>query len=473
MLLLLSAHAVLHAGPAPSGAPHDVDRDLLRSSTEIDLLEAALAVSYDAETAPVPSGDRDRWVRYLQGLRAQLLTRVLTRERTPLSVAREASRVLFGQEGFTIDARWLSGGREADFFLLPRVLSRRQGVPLSLSILLVVLARDAGTPASLVVFPDETFAIFGTGGDEIIVDPDGGGTHPRAWLMGRCPLAQDAPADVYGRALTKREILALLAHAIASWQIEERNLDAARISLMRARRLWPHFPPTYLAMGSIHVRRADMERAELCFRRAVEIDPSEAEGYRWLGEVARQEGSLARAESEFRSAIDKDPRLVEAHLGLGMTLVDAKRLDEAEACFLRAAEIDPGDARAPTGMGLVFLARGMADAAEAALAQAIDLDPACADAYRLRGQLNESLWGDHAAALADFTEAIRLDADDPRARRLRATLYDRTLGRPDQALADYRAFLELAPYDPWAAAAARRIREIVEASGSASRATGS
>jgi len=457
---------LLAAAPLPA-APDDIDRSILRPSAETDLLDASLAISYEAEPGPVPPDDRERWIRYLQGLRAQLLTSVLSGDRSPATVAREASRILFGQEGFTIDARWSSPESwEADFFLLPRVLGRRQGVPLSLSILLAALARDTSTPASIVAFPGYTFAGFGAAGDEVIVDPAGGGVHPRAWLRERCPLPADAPLDVYGRSLTKRETLALLVHAAARCQIADRRLDSARASLVRARRLWPHYPPIYLTMGAIHVRKGDLERADLCFRRAVEIDPSDAHGYRWLGELSRLEGSIERAELEFRSALDRDPRLVEAHLGIGRTLVDAKRPDDAEASFRRAVAIDPGDARAPTGLGLVFLARGEADAAEAALAQAIDLDPACAEAYRLRGELNESLWGDHEAALADFTEAIRLDPEDPRARRLRATLYDRTLGRPDDALADYRAFVDLSPRDPWAASAMRRIREITEGAGS-------
>lgn len=111
----------------------------------IDLGEAALLIGAEAE----PGVDVGRWLGRLDGLAADAQQRVRA-ARSPAAQVRELCRVLYDDYG-------LRGNRDAyeDPWnsYLHRVLERGLGIPISLAVILLEVARRVGVPLQGVSFP--------------------------------------------------------------------------------------------------------------------------------------------------------------------------------------------------------------------------------------------------------------------------------------------------------------------------------
>lgn len=105
--------------------------------------------------------------------------------------AREAalaiSRYLYETLGFT--------GNESEYYdprnsLLPDVLDRRRGIPISLALVYCEVARRAGVRADGVTFPGHFLVrVIAAGGDEVLVDPFFGVASSTRWRSARCSSA--------------------------------------------------------------------------------------------------------------------------------------------------------------------------------------------------------------------------------------------------------------------------------------------
>ena len=134
----------------------------------LDLLEGALLVAQDAR----PSLDRRAIEQQIDELAEPLARRQLAL--LPAAAqARALADQLFVRAGFR--------GNTADYYdpknsFLDEVLARRTGIPISLSVLYVEVARRAGVRASPVGFPGHFMAsIDGGDGARLLIDPFNGG----------------------------------------------------------------------------------------------------------------------------------------------------------------------------------------------------------------------------------------------------------------------------------------------------------
>jgi regulator of sirC expression with transglutaminase-like and TPR domain len=136
--------------------------------TEMDLLEGALLVARDAR----PALDRVTIERQIDEL-AEPLTRRHLAGLPAAAQARALADQLFVRAGFR--------GNTADYYdpknsFLDEVLARRTGIPISLSVLYVEVARRAGVRASPVGFPGHFLASIDDGdGARLVIDPFNGG----------------------------------------------------------------------------------------------------------------------------------------------------------------------------------------------------------------------------------------------------------------------------------------------------------
>jgi len=136
--------------------------------TEMDLLEGALLVARDAR----PGLDRVMIEQQIDEL-AEPLTRRQLAGLPAAAQARALADQLFVRAGFR--------GNTADYYdprnsFLDEVLARRTGIPISLSVLYVEVARRAGVRASPVGFPGHFLASIDDGdGSRLVIDPFNGG----------------------------------------------------------------------------------------------------------------------------------------------------------------------------------------------------------------------------------------------------------------------------------------------------------
>jgi regulator of sirC expression with transglutaminase-like and TPR domain len=129
----------------------------------IDLPRAALAISGLFQ----PGLDVELHLRRLEGLCIAAVANV-PRGAGLTDRVRALNRFLFDQEGF--------GGNLADFYdprnsFLDQVLERRTGIPISLSLVYVEVARQVGIPAFGVGFPGHFLVRIGDGDTLLVLDP--------------------------------------------------------------------------------------------------------------------------------------------------------------------------------------------------------------------------------------------------------------------------------------------------------------
>jgi len=134
---------------------------------ELDLLEGALLIARDAR----PGLDPDHVSRQLDELSRPLVERGAVGLTAPLQAQLMAEH-LFGREGFS--------GNAGDYYdpknsFIDEVLARKIGIPVTLSVLYVEVARRAGIRACPVGFPAHFLARIDDHDRRLVVDPFHGG----------------------------------------------------------------------------------------------------------------------------------------------------------------------------------------------------------------------------------------------------------------------------------------------------------
>ena len=135
---------------------------------DADLAEAALLCAVEAD----PTLDVDVELLRIDALADGLRTRATAMGDDPDRIATELAGYLGGQLGFRGD---LDSYHDPDNALLHRVVARRRGLPISLSILYVAIARRLHIPAYPVHLPGHVVMAIASGDRPRILDPFHGG----------------------------------------------------------------------------------------------------------------------------------------------------------------------------------------------------------------------------------------------------------------------------------------------------------
>ncbi len=205
-----------------------------RPDEEIDLAMACLLIAREE----YPSLDTAAYLRKLDAMAAEARDRIGA-ERHPLTVAAGLCRYLFGEMDFV--------GAEEEYFdprasYLNDVLDRRRGIPLSLSVVYMEVARRAGFEVLGVSLPGHFIVKHPHPDGELFIDPFSGGV---ALTPKECA---SKVHSIYGGAVefqpfmlgaaTKRQILARMAHNLktiyAAGRQHEKALNMVELLLILA-----------------------------------------------------------------------------------------------------------------------------------------------------------------------------------------------------------------------------------------------
>ena len=134
---------------------------------------------------------------------------------TPAERAAALAEVLAGEFGFAGDADTYDDPANAD---LLSVLDRRRGLPVSLSIIWVAMARRLGWRADVLDVPGHALVVIGSEATPIIVDPFLGGVRVGAERLAALVEAVTGPgrAETYLAAMPNRAVLIRLLQNQAS-----------------------------------------------------------------------------------------------------------------------------------------------------------------------------------------------------------------------------------------------------------------
>ncbi|MEH3108259.1 MAG: transglutaminase-like domain-containing protein [Sphingomonas fennica] len=177
---------------------------------DLALDEAALALAH----LDHPDADLAAYRDLLDLIEVQLAT-VAADAATSAARADALAAVLAGDFGFIGDAETYDDPANADMM---RVLDRRRGLPVSLSILWVAMARRLGWDASVLDVPGHVLVVVGADAAPLIVDPFAGGTTVGADRLAALVEASSPPGRAVSHVATmpNRAVLVRLLRNQAS-----------------------------------------------------------------------------------------------------------------------------------------------------------------------------------------------------------------------------------------------------------------
>jgi tetratricopeptide (TPR) repeat protein len=204
--------------------------------------------------------------------------------------------------------------------------------------------------------------------------------HLRASIRANDPdIRQQAAAEVVALpAEVHLETASLLA--LAAWQVQQQQYDAAEATLARADAADPdaRIP---LQRGVVALRAGRPEAAVAWFQDTLVRDPSSAPARQNLGVALYQAGRTAEAVTTLRDLVARDPEATAARLILAQALAASGSSREAAAEFHEVLEREPGNAQALRGYGYATIRLAEYSNAVTAYRGAVGVDPNSADGW--------------------------------------------------------------------------------------------
>jgi regulator of sirC expression with transglutaminase-like and TPR domain len=200
-----------------------------------------------------------------------------------LTAANQAIRLadhIYGTLGFR--------GNEENYYdpknsLLPDVLERRTGIPITLALVYCEIARRAGVPAHGVSFPGHFLVRI-----------------ERNEALGESPGALLVDPFFSGRVLDEEALLKLLRRVTnASETLRPEFLAPATARSILVRML--------VNLKGVHLARGDHARAHLALDRIVTLTPESASALKERGMIAAKLGAIESARADLARALEIDP----------------------------------------------------------------------------------------------------------------------------------------------------------------------
>ncbi|HVW27590.1 MAG TPA: transglutaminase family protein [Polyangiaceae bacterium] len=202
--------------------------------------EALLAVEDDAD-ARLPSADAGVVPKL-----AEIAGRVRAAKRRTASRAEALNSVVFGELGFVREVN----DSDLRFVSLSSVLQSRRGSCVGLGTLYIALGELLGWPVEGVMVPGHFYVRVVDDGDERrnVELLRRGEEMPDAWYAARFAVpGRGAPE--YARALSPKEVLAVVEYDVGRERIWQGRLSEARRVLRRATALFPAFAEAHASLG--------------------------------------------------------------------------------------------------------------------------------------------------------------------------------------------------------------------------------
>jgi tetratricopeptide (TPR) repeat protein len=248
-------------------------------------------------------------------------------------------RVLFEEEGFVYD----DDARDPENYLLERVLSRKRGNCLGLTVLCMIIGERLGIPIGGVYVPTHCFARYEGNGRRINIETaEKGADRKDAWYAEKFRLRGDSP---YLSTLGKREILGVYLQSLGgAYSRRGREAEALRL-YKESKAFYPGLPGAYYNEGVSHQRAGRLEEAIAQYRAALALDPGLGAARGNLGAAYCSCGLLEDGIREYRKALAIDPgnavaraNLAKAHFERGEY---ADAIENCDRAMEQGCRFDP------------------------------------------------------------------------------------------------------------------------------------
>lgn len=197
---------------------------------------------------------------------------------------------LFRHVGLRGDRETYEDPRNA---LLPQVISRRRGLPISLSIIWIDVARRLGLNAVGIGLPGHFLAGLLTSEGLLCIDPFHGGRavgeEEAAELVSRATADRIAFRPDMLKAATHRAILTRLVRNLHLHFVKEETWEEALWTSTHLQLLDPDDSQPYKERGMVHLKRGEAGKAMKDFRAAMDRSSSaDPELVKWMEKLERR-----------------------------------------------------------------------------------------------------------------------------------------------------------------------------------------
>lgn len=295
--------------------------------------------------------DSGKVVRDLDRL-AQRIRGEIAGRRDPESIVSAMNAVVFGDAKFAYDP--VAGNPEN--YLLDRVLEKKQGNCLGMTVLYVALGERLGIPLRGVYVPSHCFARFDDGETRINIEMGKGGA---AWDDARyAKLFNLSEGRPYLRSLDRNEMIGVYLKSLgAACGRKEMDSEAFRL-YDEAARYYPGLPDVYYNAGVLLMREGKVEEAIAQYRRALALDPQHASIRNNLGAALARQGRIDEALPEAQRAVALAPGDVAARGNLAGMYLSSGMTAEGIREYNRILEIDNRNPGALAGLVRAYFIRG-------------------------------------------------------------------------------------------------------------------
>lgn len=340
---------------------HPVQRESLDEMLEhedFDLARALLLFSneyypeFEPTSDPVNVEERmATWTKYADELRASL-----SRLYTPRSRLRRLVEFVHIKLGLRFDRVDRAGHKPENLFL-DKVLERRYGYCVTLSLAYLVFGQMAGVDVQGIRIPGHFAVLYRDMDDhdvpfERVIETTNQGQvrDDISYFVQYRFSSASVRNGVFLTALNDRQIFGTLFNNLAGLTHLRGNDELAVERYSRALELAPRNIEAMYNRGLILHRLGQDRDAMRDFNAAIRLAPNFALGYVARAGLLWEAGEKDAALEDVQTALRKRPDIPETHIMNGQLLAAQGQFKEARDAFLRALEIDPASVAAQNAM---------------------------------------------------------------------------------------------------------------------------
>jgi len=236
-----------------------------RDDGALDLAQMALALAALAR----PGADAAPYAAHLDALADEAEAHSAPGMTAAEQVA-ALNAVLFDRGGYTGDRETYDDLANAD---LMRVIDRKKGLPIALSILYLHIARAIGWPAAGVNFPGHFLVQVGAGEDGLIVDPFAGGAPADLPALLKQTLGPEAASGTVDLEFAlNRDILLRLQNNIKIRCLKAGDVAGGLATVERMALVTPDNPVVWYEAATLNAEVGQLRRARTCLEAVTRLD---------------------------------------------------------------------------------------------------------------------------------------------------------------------------------------------------------
>ena len=296
-----------------------------------------------------------------------------------------------------------------DLFL-HRVLDKKQGYCLSLSILYLAIGERLGISLYGVVVPGHFFVRYDDGNMRFNIETtSSGGTASDDHYIKKFKVHQSRDGNIYMTNLNPLQTLGCFFNNLGN---------------------------SYLAINN-------NKQALASFIKAVEINPNLAEARANLGNMYLQEGNTEDAINEYRLALQLSPEDARVFNNLGNAYAQKDLIDQAIVQYNYSIKLDPNVADAYRNLSIMYNRKKLFDRSLVNIEKAISLEPKNHDLYLQKGEIYREK-KECEKAILEFEKALQLKPDFAEA-YYRTGLCCKDTGQAEEEISAYKRAISIKP----------------------------